>query len=137
MPLAIGQKFFNRRGKVDAIELLVENPDRVKQMIPGLKKSLPKDIRFTDWTKRNATFFNAINTERSVMFLILTLIVLVAALNIVSGMIMLVKDKARDIAVLRTMGITRGSIMRVFFDYRSLHWFFRHVGRTGSGGAVL
>ncbi len=114
MPLNIGQKFFNKRNRVDAIELLVQNPDRVKKLIPSLKKNLPPDIELTDWTQRNATFFNAINTERSVMFLILTLIVLVAALNIVSGMIMLVKDKARDIAVLRTMGITRGSIMRVF-----------------------
>ncbi len=66
-----------------------------------------------DWTQRNATFFNALQVERNVMFLILTLIVLVAALNIVSGLIMLVKDKGRDIAILRTMGATQGAIMRV------------------------
>jgi lipoprotein-releasing system permease protein len=67
-----------------------------------------------DWRQRNATFFNALQVERNVMFLILTLIVLVAALNIVSGLIMLVKDKGRDIAILRTMGATQGSILRVF-----------------------
>jgi lipoprotein-releasing system permease protein len=67
-----------------------------------------------DWRQRNATFFNALQVERNVMFLILTLIVLVAALNIVSGLIMLVKDKSGDIAILRTMGATQGAIMRVF-----------------------
>jgi lipoprotein-releasing system permease protein len=67
-----------------------------------------------DWRQRNATFFNALQVERNVMFLILTLIVLVAALNIVSGLIMLVKDKGRDIAVLRTMGAGQGAVMRVF-----------------------
>jgi lipoprotein-releasing system permease protein len=68
----------------------------------------------TDWRQRNVTFFAALEVERNVMFIILTLIVLVAALNIVSGMIMLVKDKGKDIAILRTMGATRGSIMRIF-----------------------
>jgi lipoprotein-releasing system permease protein len=67
-----------------------------------------------DWRQRNATFFNALQVERNVMFLILTLIVLVAALNIVSGLIMLVKDKGRDIGIMRTMGATQGAIMRVF-----------------------
>src|ERR1035441_7048139 len=67
-----------------------------------------------DWRQRNAIFFNALQVERNVMFMILTLIVLVAALNIVSGLIMLVKDKGHDIAILRTMGATQGAIMRVF-----------------------
>jgi len=68
----------------------------------------------TDWRQRNKTFFDALNVERNVMFIILTLIVLVAALNIISGLIMLVKDKSSDIAILRTMGATRGSILRIF-----------------------
>src|SRR5437762_13166734 len=68
-----------------------------------------------DWRQRNATFFNALQVERNVMFLILTLIILVAALNIISGLIMLVKDKGGDIAILRTMGATQSSVMRVFF----------------------
>ena len=67
-----------------------------------------------DWRQRNATFFNALQVERNVMFLILTLIVLVAALNIISGLIMLVKDKGPDIAILRTMGATQGAVMRIF-----------------------
>ena len=68
-----------------------------------------------DWRQRNATFFTALQVERNVMFLILTLIILVAAFNIISGLIMLVKDKGRDIAILRTMGATRGTVMRIFF----------------------
>jgi len=68
-----------------------------------------------DWKQRNSAFFNAIDVERNVMFLILTLIILVAAFNIITGLIMLVKDKGRDIAVLRTMGATKGMIMRIFF----------------------
>ena len=68
----------------------------------------------TDWRERNRTFFDALNVERNVMFIILTLIVLVAALNVISGLIMLVKDKSHDIAILRTMGATRGAIMRIF-----------------------
>ena len=73
-----------------------------------------RPVLLTDWRQRNRTFFAALEVERNVMFLILTLIVLVAALNIISGLIMLVKDKASDIAILRTMGATRGAIMRVF-----------------------
>jgi lipoprotein-releasing system permease protein len=71
-------------------------------------------VFLVDWRQRNSTFFNALQVERNVMFLILTMIVLVAALNIVSGLIMLVKDKGQDIAILRTMGASQGSIMRVF-----------------------
>ena len=72
-------------------------------------------VRILSWEQTNSTFFNALQVERNVMFLILTLIIIVAAFNIISGMIMLVKDKSRDIAVLRTMGATRGMVMRVFF----------------------
>jgi len=71
-------------------------------------------VFLVDWRQRNSTFFNALQVERNVMFLILTMIVLVAALNIVSGLIMLVKDKGQDIAILRTMGASQGSIMRIF-----------------------
>ena len=77
-------------------------------------KARERPIFMIDWRQRNATFFNALQVERNVMFLILTLIVLVAALNIMSGLIMLVKDKGRDIAILRTMGATQGAIMRMF-----------------------
>src|SRR5207344_526026 len=73
-----------------------------------------RPIFMVDWQARNATFFNALQVERNVMFLILTLIILVAALNIISGLIMLVKDKGRDIAIMRTMGATQGAVMRIF-----------------------
>jgi lipoprotein-releasing system permease protein len=72
-------------------------------------------VRVLDWQQANSSFFNAVQVERTVMFLILTLIILVAAFNIISSLIMLVKDKSRDIAILRTMGASRGSILRIFF----------------------
>jgi lipoprotein-releasing system permease protein len=115
MPLAEAQKFFNRRNRVDAVEIVIDNADRVGEVIPQLKKMLGDRHSFSDWRDRNKGFFTALEVERSMMFIILSLIVLVAALNIISGLIMLVKDKSRDIAVLRTMGATRGSIMRIFF----------------------
>ena len=80
-----------------------------------VEQAAARPLFLTDWRQRNATFFSALQVERNVMFMILTLIVLVAALNIISGLIMLVKDKGRDIAILRTMGATRGAIMRIFF----------------------
>jgi lipoprotein-releasing system permease protein len=80
-----------------------------------IRQIAPQDARIYDFQRANAAFFNAVTTERNVMFLILTLIILVAAFNVISSLIMLVKDKARDIAILRTMGATRGMIMRIFF----------------------
>jgi len=101
-------------GDVTAIEVYTDDPDRVDRYRPLVIKAAARPIYMIDWRQRNATFFNALEVERNVMFLILTLIVLVAALNIVSGLIMLVKDKGSDIAILRTMGATQGAIMRVF-----------------------
>ena len=97
-----------------AIEVYTDNPDKVVAYKEAIEKAAQRPIFIITWQQRNATFFNALQVERNVMFLILTLIVLVAALNIVSGLIMLVKDKGQDIAILRTMGATQGSIMRVF-----------------------
>jgi lipoprotein-releasing system permease protein len=114
MPLPEAQAYFNRPGDVTAIEVYVDNPDRVERYRALVTEAANRPIFMIDWHQRNATFFNALQVERNVMFLILTLIVLVAALNIVSGLIMLVKDKGSDIAILRTMGATQGSIMRVF-----------------------
>jgi lipoprotein-releasing system permease protein len=115
MPLKEAQAYFNRAGDVTAIEIYVDNPDKVDQYRKTISDAAQRPIFIIDWRQRNATFFNALQVERNVMFLILTLIVLVAALNIVSGLIMLVKDKGSDIAILRTMGATQGAIMRVFF----------------------
>ena len=114
MPLKEAQAYFNRAGDVTAIEVYTDNPDRVDVYRKAVQDAAQRPIFIIDWRQRNATFFNALQVERNVMFLILTLIVLVAALNIVSGLIMLVKDKGQDIAILRTMGATQGAIMRVF-----------------------
>jgi len=115
MPIVEAQKFFNRRKRVDAVEIVLDDADKVGEVIPQLSKLIGAKHSFSDWRERNKGFFTALEVERSMMFIILSLIVLVAALNIISGLIMLVKDKSRDIAVLRTMGASRGSIMRIFF----------------------
>ena len=114
MPLAESQAYFNRSGDVTAIEVYIDRPDRYLEFRNLLIKAAERPIFITTWAQRNATFFNALQVERNVMALILSLIVLVAVLNIVSGLFMLVKDKGRDIAILRTMGATQGAIMRVF-----------------------
>jgi len=114
MPLAEAQAYFNRGDDVTAIEVYTDNPDRIDTFRDLITKAAQRQIFMIDWRQRNATFFNALQVERNVMFLILTLIVLVAALNIISGLIMLVKDKGTDIAILRTMGASQGAIMRVF-----------------------
>src|ERR1700733_9970115 len=114
MPLTEAQAYFNRAGAVTAIEVYTNDPDNIDSFRKAVTDAAGRPIYMVDWRQRNATFFNALQVERNVMFLILTLIVLVAALNIVSGLIMLVKDKGSDIAILRTMGATQGAIMRVF-----------------------
>jgi lipoprotein-releasing system permease protein len=114
MPLKEAQNYFNRAGDVTAIEVYTDDPDKVDSYRKAVQQAAQRPIFMVDWRQRNATFFTALQVERNVMFLILTLIVLVAALNIVSGLIMLVKDKGQDIAILRTMGATQGAIMRVF-----------------------
>ncbi len=115
MPLALAQDFFNVEDAVTAIEVMVDDPDKVGDYQQALLAAASGPVRLRTWQETNQSFFNALQVERNVMFLILTMIVLVAALNIVSGLIMLVKDKGRDIAVLRTMGATRGAVMRIFF----------------------
>jgi lipoprotein-releasing system permease protein len=114
MPLAEAQSYFSRDGDVNVIEVFLDDADRVDEARQSIEMAAERPVLLTDWRQRNRTFFGALEVERNVMFLILTLIVLVAALNIISGLIMLVKDKSSDIAILRTMGATRGAIMRVF-----------------------
>lgn len=115
MPLKEAQRYFNKKDTVSVLEIVVDSPDRVGELRPAILQAGGPTIYVTDWRQRNASFFSALQVERNVMFIILTLIVLVAALNIISGLIMLVKDKGADIAILRTMGATRGAIMRIFF----------------------
>jgi lipoprotein-releasing system permease protein len=115
MPLPEAQLYFNSDGLVQSIELVLKDPDRVDELRPIVEEAVGQAVFITDWRQQNRTFFSALEVERNVMFMILTLIVLVAALNIISGLIMLVKDKSHDIAILRTMGATSGSILRIFF----------------------
>jgi lipoprotein-releasing system permease protein len=114
MPLEEAQAYFNRENDVTVIEVFLDNADRVDEARYAIEMAVERPVILTDWRQRNRTFFAALEVERNVMFIILTLIVLVAALNIVSGLIMLVKDKSEDIAILRTMGATSGAVMRVF-----------------------
>ena len=115
LPLAEAQAYFNRADDVSAIEIFIEaSPDKVDDFRRPVADAAERPVFLVDWRRRTSTFFAALQVERNVMFLILTLIVLVAALNIVSGLIMLVKDKGSDIAILRTVGASRGAIMRVF-----------------------
>lgn len=115
MPLVEAQKFFQVPGAAQVMEVLVARPDMVDAVKPGLAEAAGQNMILTDWRQRNATYYNALTVERNAMFVVLGLIVLVAAFNIVAGLIMLVKDKSRDVAILRTMGATRGTVMRVFF----------------------
>jgi lipoprotein-releasing system permease protein len=114
MPLAEAQSYFNLDGQANVIEVYVDEPDHMDVMRDRIDPAEQRPMIDTDWRQLNKSFFDVLAVEANVMFAILTLIVLVAALNIISGLIMLVQDKARAIAVLRTMGATRGAIMRIF-----------------------
>ncbi len=114
MPLPEAQKFFGKAGEVDVLEVIVDDPEKATEYARAVKIAGGDTIQTSDWHQRNETFANVLAVERNVMFIILSLIVLVAALNIISGMMMLVKDKGRDIAILRTMGASSGAMMRVF-----------------------
>lgn len=114
LPLSEAQLYFDKENEATVIEVFVAAPDRIDAIRPLIEQAVQRPHILSDWRQRNRTFFGALEVERNVMFLILTLIVLVAALNIISGLIMLVKDKSTDIAILRTMGATRGAVMRIF-----------------------
>ena len=131
MPLVEAQAYFNSDGKVQSIEIVANDPDKTDDLRPQVEAVADRQLMLTDWKQRNTTFFSALQVERNVMFMILTLIVLVAALNIISGLIMLVKDKGRDIAILRTMGATRGMILRIFLMTGAA------IGVSGTIGGVL
>ena len=114
MPLAAAQVYFKFPAAIGYLDVVIKKPNSAVKMVGTLRDKLGKNMRIYDWQRTNSSFFNAIQVERNVMFLILTLIIVVAAFNIISSMIMLVKDKGRDIGILRTMGATRSMIMRVF-----------------------
>jgi lipoprotein-releasing system permease protein len=114
VPLPAAQIFFKMQGQVTDLEVFVTDADRASHEAALISGALGDQIRVLDWLQTNSSLVNVVTIERNVMFLILTLIIVVAAFNIVSGMIMMVKDKGRDIAILRTMGASRGMILRIF-----------------------
>ena len=115
MPLPLAQTYFKFPGSVTNMEIRVDNPENARPIALQVQGVLGPSVRVLSWEETNGPFVNMLQVERNVMFLILSLIILVAAMNIISGMIMLVKDKSRDIAILRTMGATPGMVMRIFF----------------------
>ena len=131
MPLEAAQTYFALPDRVTDLQVMAQDPDHVRGLVQAILASAPGQLRVYDWQQANAGYFNAVMVERNVMFLILTLIILVAAFNIVSSLIMLVKDKGRDIAILRTMGATRGMIMRIFFLDGAM------IGVIGTLGGVI
>lgn len=114
MPLAEAQAFFNKDKEATVIEVFVDDPDRMDAFRLDLDKAVTRPLIVTDWRQRNRTFFETLQVEKNILFIILSLIVIVAAFNIVSGLTMLVKDKTQDIAILRTIGATRGAVLRIF-----------------------
>ncbi len=114
MPLKAAQIFFRTADQVSGVEIMVDDPDDVARHRRALVRAVGDLGRVVTWRQVNQHFFNALQVERNVMFMILTLIILIAAFNIISSLIMLVKDKAKQIAILRTMGATRGAVMRIF-----------------------
>ena len=115
MPLADAQSFFNREGQVDEFEVMVADPDKVNGITDDLMLAAGERSLTWTWQQSSGAFLNALKMEDNIMFVILSVLVLLASMNIVSGLIMLVKNKGRDVGILRTMGLTEGSILRVFF----------------------
>ena len=120
MPIKDAQVFFNRVNQADLIEVLLNNPFDVDEFKNNVEDELAERYLLWSWKERTAAFLDALDLERRVMFIILSLIVLIAAMNIISGLVMLVKNKGRDIGILRSLGLTRSSILRVFFICGSL-----------------
>lgn len=115
LPFAEAQSFFNREGAADELEVMVREPEAVDQMTFDLLRAAGERSQVWTWQDASGGFLRALEVEDDVMFIILSILVLIAAMNIVSGLIMLVKNKGRDIGILRTMGLTEGSVLRVFF----------------------
>jgi lipoprotein-releasing system permease protein len=115
MPLQQAQLFFGRDQAVDEVQIRLGDPDQVAALRPAIMQAAGPDAIVSDWRERGQAFFNALEVERTAMRIILMMIVAIAAMNIISGLIMLVKNKGRDIAILRTMGAGRGAILRIFF----------------------
>ncbi|WP_432449526.1 lipoprotein-releasing ABC transporter permease subunit [Aliiroseovarius marinus] len=120
LPLAEAQSFFNREGFADEIEVMVQDPEGIDDLLMPIMEAVQEPSSVWTWRDRSGAFLRALDMEDNVMFIILSVLVLIASMNITSGLIMLVKNKGRDIGILRTMGLTEGSILRVFFICGSL-----------------
>ena len=131
MPLTQAQLFFGRGQAVDFIEVKLTDPDTVAQITPDLARAAGPGAEVSDWTQKNRSYFTALEVERNVMRFIFLFIVALAAMNIISGLVMLVKNKGRDIAILRTIGAGRGAILRIFFMAGAL------IGLTGTVAGLL
>ena len=115
MPFAAAQDYFNRADRADEIEVLVTEPDLVEDVVARMAPSVPPYIQFWSWKDASGNYLRALTIEDNVMFIIMSILVTIASMNIVSGLIMLVKNKGRDIGILRTMGLSEGAVLRVFF----------------------
>ena len=115
MPLSEAQSYFNMDGRVDQFEVMVDAPEGVRGFAPAILAASPDNALIWTWQDANGGFLNALRMEDNIMFIILSVLVLIATMNIVSGLIMLVKNKGRDIGILRTMGLSEGAVLRVFF----------------------
>jgi lipoprotein-releasing system permease protein len=131
MPLAQAQLFFGRESGIDAIEIKIRNPDQAGALKGEIARVAGPGALVTDWTQRDSSFWGALKVEHNVMRLILMLLVAIAAMNIISGLVMLVKNKGRDIAILRTMGASAGSVLRIFFMSGAM------VGVLGTAAGLL
>ncbi|QBK30425.1 lipoprotein-releasing ABC transporter permease subunit [Roseitalea porphyridii] len=131
MPFEEAQLYFNSEGVAQLIEVFIDDPDAVDAFAPLIEEAADRPIFMVDWRQRNSAFFSALVIERNAMFLILSIVVLVASLNIISSLIMLVKEKGRGIAILRTMGASQSAILRIFIMAGT------GVGVVGTGVGVL
>ena len=131
LPFAQAQRFFNRDGMADEIEVMVEDPENVEAYAGALLQAAGERALLWTWRDRSGAFLRALDIEDNVMFIIMSILVLIAAMNIISGLIMLVKNKGRDIGILRTMGLTEGSVLRIFFICGAL------VGVLGTAFGVV
>ncbi|MGP1358503.1 lipoprotein-releasing ABC transporter permease subunit [Roseicyclus sp.] len=115
MPFGEAQTYFNRDGVADEIEVMLAEPEEVRRMIVPILQAAGGGVSIWTWEDNSGAFLQALQMEDNIMFIILSILVLIATMNIVSGLIMLVKNKSRDIGILRTMGLSEGSVLRVFF----------------------
>ncbi len=131
MPFEAAQRFFNRDGVADEIEVMVADPERIEGYLTPIARAAGDRALLWTWRDSAGAFLRALEIEDNVMFVILSILVLVATMNIVSGLVMLVKNKGRDIGILRTMGLSQGSILRIFFLCGAL------IGVAGTAGGVV